>query len=190
MLSTKKAYIKTLLDEWDARNVPTLSAMDTQQTCNDFFKNHADNEASFQMTYGGDVSINTNKKFVYTYNVTESGVPGSYGLNPFNGKYQQIQYEGDLNFEKLFDFLIDFDRASKSINLFESLKKIIERGNLIGFSEKKWQSIILQFSKKYLPAEYSSLCRFANDDGNLLFQNLVKFINSDSEIAKSRVQLS
>ena len=86
--------------------------------------------------------------------------------------------------------MIDFDRASKSINLFESLKKIIERGNLIGFSEKQWQSIILQFAKKYLPAEYSSLCRFANDNGDLLFQNLVKFINSDSEIAKSRDQLS
>ena len=47
LLSTKKAYIKILLDEWDARNVPTLSAMETQQTCNDFFKNHADHEASF-----------------------------------------------------------------------------------------------------------------------------------------------
>ena len=127
LLSTKKAYIKILLYAWDARNVPALSTMETQQTCNEFFKNHADNEASFQMTYGDDICINANKKFVYTYNVTESGVPGSYGLNPFNGRYQQIQYEGDLNFEKLFDFLIDFDRASKSINLFESLKKIIER---------------------------------------------------------------
>ena len=190
MLSTKKAYIKILLDKWDGRNVPVLSAMETQQACNDFFKNHAGNEASFQMTYGSDVTINANKKYVYTYNVTETGVPGSYGLNPFNGRYEQIQFEGDLDFEKLFDFLIDFDKASKSINLFESLKKIIDRGNLIGFSDKQWQSVILQFAKKYLPAEYSSLCRFTSDNGNLLFQNLVRFINSDSEIAKSRDQLS
>ena len=121
LLSTKKAYIKILLDKWDGRNVPILSAMETQQACNDFFKNHADYKASFQFTYGGDVTVNANKKYVYTYNVTETGVPGSYGLNPFNGKYEQIQYEGDLDFEKLFDFLIDFDKASKSINLFESL---------------------------------------------------------------------
>ena len=34
------------------------------------------------------------------------------------------------------------------------------------------------------------MCRFTSDNGNLLFQNLVRFINSDSEIAKSRDQLS
>ena len=174
MLSTKKAYIKILLEKWNGRNVPIMSAMETQQACNDFFKNHAGNEASFQMTYGSDVTINANKKYVYTYNVTETGVPGSYGLNPFNGRYEQIQFEGDLDFEKLFDFLIDFDRASILINLFESLKKIIDRGNLIGFSEKQWQSVILQFAKKYLPAEYSSLCILTSENGNLLFQNLVR----------------
>ena len=80
--------------------------------------------------------------------------------------------------------------ASQLTFFFESLNNFIERGNLIVFSEKQWQSIILQFAKKYLPAEYSSLCRFANDNGDLLFQNLVKFINSDSEIAKIRDQLS
>ena len=38
LLSSKKAYIKILLDKWDARIVPALSAMETQQTCNDFSK--------------------------------------------------------------------------------------------------------------------------------------------------------
>ena len=163
--------------------------METQQNCNEFYRNHADHEANFQMSYG-DVSINTNKKFVHTFNVTGSGVPASYGLGPYSGNYQQIQFEGELSFEKLFDYLIDFDKESKSINLFESLKKILDRGNLIGFSETQWQSILLQFSKKYLPGEYSSLCRFAGEDGTLLFQNMIKYINSDSEIAKTRNQLS
>ena len=53
LLSTKKAYIKILLDMWDSRNVPIFSAMEVQQSCNDFFKNHSDNEASFQITYMG-----------------------------------------------------------------------------------------------------------------------------------------
>ena len=61
---------------------------------------------------------------------------------------------------------------------------------MIGFSETQWQSILLQFSKKYLPGEYSSLCRYAGEDGTILFQNMVKYINSDSEIAKTRNQLS
>ena len=81
LLSSKKAYIKILLDKWDVRVVPALSAMETQQNCNDFYRNCADHEASFQMLYG-DISINTNKKFVYTFIVMGSGVPGSYGLDP------------------------------------------------------------------------------------------------------------
>ena len=149
LLSTKKAYIKILLDKWYSRNVPIFSAMEVQESCNDFFKNHSDNEAIFQITYGNTITVNANKKYVYTYNCTEKGVPGSYGLNPFIGKYEQIQYEGEMDFEKLFDFLIDYDKSSKSINLFESLKKIIDRGNLIGFSDKQWQSVILRFAKKY-----------------------------------------
>ena len=118
----------------------------------------------FQMSYG-DISINTNKKFVHTFNVTGSGVPGSYGLEPYSGNYEQIQFEGELSFEKPFDYIIDFD------------KKILQRGNLIGFSETQWQSILLQFSQKYLPGEYSSLCRYASEDGILLFQNMEKYIN-------------
>ena len=38
LLSTTKAYIKILLDAWDVRNVPALSTMESQQTCNDFFQ--------------------------------------------------------------------------------------------------------------------------------------------------------
>ena len=121
---------------------------------------------------------------------TEKGVPGSYGLNPFTGKYEHIQYEGEMDFAKLFDFLIDYDQPSRSINLFESLKKIIERGNLIGFSDKQWQAVILQFANKYLPAEYSTLCKFTGENGNLLFNQMVRFLNSNTEIAKSRDQLS
>ena len=58
LLSTKKANIKILLDKWDGRNVPIFSAMETQQACNGFFKNHSDNEASFKITYGSDVTVN------------------------------------------------------------------------------------------------------------------------------------
>ena len=78
-------------------------------------------------------------------------MPGSFGLDPYSGSYVQIQYEGELEFSKLFGHLIDFDQESKSLNLFESLKKILQRGNLIGLSENQWVSILLQFSQKYLP---------------------------------------
>ena len=124
LLSNKKAYVKYLLDMWDNRVVPLLSAMEVQQSCNEFYRNHADLEATFQLSYG-DVSINTEKKYIHMFNVTESGVPGSFGLDPYSGKYQQVQFEGDLSFDKLFGYLIDFDRESKSINLYESLKKIL-----------------------------------------------------------------
>ena len=128
---------------------------------------------------------------MFTYNVTSRGVPGSYGLDPFSGSYVQIQFEGDLSFDKLFGHLIDFDQESKSLNLFESLKKILERGNLIGFSENQWVSILLQFSQKYLPGEYSALCRFESCiDGTKLFQNIVRYLNTDTEIAKTRHRLS
>ena len=138
LLSNKKAYVKTLLEMWDIRVVPPLSAMEIQENCNQFYRDHSDQEAMFQMSYG-EISINTNKKFVHTFNVTSSGVPGSYGLDPYSGSYVHIQFEGELSFEKLFDHIIDFDRESKSLNLFESLKKILQRGNLIGFSESQWQ---------------------------------------------------
>ena len=111
-------------------------------------------------------------------------------MNPFTGRYEHIQYEGELDFAKLFGFLVDYDQSSKSINLYESLKKIIARGNQIGFSEKQWQAVILQFANKYLPAEYSTLCKFTGENGNLLYHHLVRFLNSDTEIAKSRDQLS
>ena len=71
------------------------------------------------MSYG-DVSVNTNKKFVHTFNVTGSRVPGSYGLDSYSGNYEHIQFEGELSFEKLFDHIIDFDRESKSLNLQKS----------------------------------------------------------------------
>ena len=89
LLSNKKAYVKTLLDIWDIRIVPPLSAMEVQQNCNQFYRDHSDQEAMFQMSYG-DVSVNTNKKYIHTFNVTESGVPGSYELNPYSGYYKHI----------------------------------------------------------------------------------------------------
>ena len=189
LLSHKKAYVKTLLGLWDIRVVPPLSAMEIQETCHQFYRDHADQEALFQLSFG-EISINTNKKFIHTFNVTSSGVPGSYGFDPYSGAYVHIQFEGELSFEKLFGHVIDFDHESKSLNLSESLKKILQRGNLIGFSESQWQSILLQFSQKYLPGEYSALCRFEAEDGTNLFQNLVRYLNTDTEIAKTRNQLS
>ena len=111
LLSHKKAYIKTLLSLWDSRVTPPLSAMEIQETCHQFYREHAEEEARFQLSYG-EVSISTSKKFVFTYNVTSRGVPGSYGLDPFSGSYVQIQFEGDLLFDKLFGHLIDFDQES------------------------------------------------------------------------------
>ena len=94
-------------------------------------------------------------------------------------------------FDKLFGHSIDFDQESKSLNLFESLKKILQRGNLIGLSENQWVSILLQFSQKYLPGEYSALCRFESaENATSLFQNIIKYLNTDTEIAKTRHQLS
>ena len=72
--------------------------------------------------------MNTNRSYIHTFKVTEKGTPGSCGLNPYSGLYEQIQFEGDLSFQSLFDFTIDFDTETKSLNLFESLKKIIQRG--------------------------------------------------------------
>ena len=164
--------------------------METQEICHQFYRDHADEEARFQLSFG-EISINTNKKFIFTYNVTSRGVPGSFGLDPYSGSYVQIQYEGELVFEKLFGHVIDFDHESKSLNLFESLKKILQRGNLIGLSESQWVSILLQFSQRYLPGEYSALCRFESaEDATNLFQNIVRYLNTDTEIAKTRHQLS
>ena len=122
------------------KSTPPLSAMEIQETCHQFYREHGEEEARFQLSYG-EISINTSKEFIFTYNVTSRGVPGSFGLDPFSGSYVQIQFEGDLLFDKLFGHLIDFDQESKSLNL-------LERGNLIGFSENQWVSILLQFSQK------------------------------------------
>ena len=190
LLSHKKAYVKTLLGLWDLRVIPPLSAMEVEETCHQFYRDHANEEALFQMSFG-EISINTNKKFIHTYKVTSSGVPGSFGLDPYSGSYIHIQYEGELSFEKLFSHVIDFDSESKSLNLFESLKKILQRGNLIGFSESQWVSLLLQFSQKYLPGEYSALCRYESaEEATNLFQNIVRYLNTDSEVAKTRHQLS
>ena len=50
LLSNKKAYVKTLLDMWDIRVVPPLSAMEIQQNCNQFYRDYSDQEAMFQMS--------------------------------------------------------------------------------------------------------------------------------------------
>ena len=71
LLSNKKAYIKKSVTKRDSRVVPTFSAMEIQESCNDFFKNHPDKEASFQLTYGHDTTVNANKQYVYTYNCTK-----------------------------------------------------------------------------------------------------------------------
>ena len=81
LLSHKKAYVKTLLEMWDIRVIPPLSAMEIQETCHQLYRNHADQEALFQLSFG-EISISTNKKFIHTYNVTSSGVPGSFGFDP------------------------------------------------------------------------------------------------------------
>ena len=117
LLSHKKAYVKTLLGLWDLRVIPPLSAMEVEETCHQFYRDHANEEALFQMSFG-EVSINTNKKFIHTYNVTSSGVPGSFGLDPYSGSYIHIKYEGEFSFEKLFSHVIDFDSESISLNLF------------------------------------------------------------------------
>ena len=89
LLSHKKAYIKTLLSLWDLRVTPPLSAMEIQESCHQFYRDHADEEARFQLSFG-EISINTNKKFIFTYNVTCRGVPGTFGLDPYSGSYVQI----------------------------------------------------------------------------------------------------
>ena len=68
LLSHKKAYVKTLLEMWDIRIVPPLSAMEIQETCNQFYRDHADQEALFQLSFG-EISINTNKKFIHTVSI-------------------------------------------------------------------------------------------------------------------------
>ena len=50
--------------------------------------------------------------------------------------------------------------------------------------------LLVQLSQKYLPGEYSSLLCYASKNITILFQNMVKSINSDKEIAKTRKQLS
>ena len=57
LLSHKKAYVKTLLGLWDLRIVPPLSAMEIQETCHQFYRDHADQEALFQLSFG-EISIN------------------------------------------------------------------------------------------------------------------------------------
>ena len=190
LLDSKKAYIKKLNAMWSSRFIPELSADQVQKICVRYYQNQGMNEARRQLASGKD-SVNTsNQKYVQTFSNNSEGVPCTLGYNPYIGKYEVISFEGEMNFSKIFGNLINYDETSKSIDVFESVTKIILKGNKIGLSKQAWENVMLEFARIYMPATYPLLSTFSqNEDEDILFFQLSCNLNTDTEVAKTRSSL-
>ena len=135
LLDNKKNFIAELDQLWDQKDVPHISADRIEAACSDF----ANQENAKPSLKREGRRLELPSKCVKTYNNSTKGCPATFGYDPFAECWEQIQYDGPVNFQKLFGHLVDYDEVSKSINLFDSLRKVIIYGERIGLSNMAWQ---------------------------------------------------
>ena len=113
------------------------------------------------------------------------------GWNASESNYYEtpILFEGEIGYEKNFQPLVVCDPASKSVNLIVSLTKIIRRGADMCLSDDNWSNLFFTFAKNHMVNDHQTLSQYS-DNVDTLFEEIVKSVNAESEIAKIRTSLA
>ena len=184
LTSSKGSYIKQLIREWESREKPDYDEQEIKQMNIDYLGNQDEEGNDMELRQEGRTVVSS-KDWVLKERACWKG------YNPTKGKYElkPIKFGGKVEFDTNFLPLVISDEQSKSVNLIQTVKGFLKKGQEMGLGDEDWGQIFLIFSKRFLPLMASSLTRHIGDvDG--LFTELCSTINSDHEISKLRNALS
>ena len=184
LTSSKGSYIKQLIKDWEGRVKPDYDEEEIKQMNIDYQGNQDEEGNDMELRQEGRTVVST-KDWVLKERARWKG------YNPTKGKYElkPIKFGGKVEFDTNFLPLVISDEQSKSVNLIQTVKGFLKRGQEMGLGEADWCQIFLILSKRFLPLMASSLSRHIGDV-DALFTELCSTINSDHEISKLRNALS
>ena len=181
---SKDTFIKQLQEMWQKREMPIFTELKIRQINSKFYSDKARKQIASRL-HGQELVEMPSREWVIK---TETSWKG---WNASESKYYEtpILFEGDIGYDKNFAPLVVCDPASKSVNLIVSLEKIVKRGSSMCLSEGNWSTLFLTFARNHMPNDHQSLSQYS-DDPDMLFEQLVASVNSESEIAKIRTSLA
>ena len=156
-----------------------------RETCIKFFS-----EKDKRRAEGELVGENFSYMFTKEY-VLHDSLLGTKGLCPYRGVFEKIQFAGSINFDQSFEPLESFHSESKSVNIFDTWYKLIQKGSDLGLGHNQWTELILKFSQRYCKDIFQELVLRSNGaDNNACFFHLIDTVSSDFELSKLRSSLA
>ena len=181
---SKDTFIKQLQEMWHQREMSVFTELQIRQMNSTYYSDKARKQVSSKL-HGQDLVEMPSRDWVIK---TETAWKG-WNASESNYYETPILFEGDIGYEKNFAPLVVCDPASKSVNLIISLEKIIRRGSSMCLSDGNWSTLFLTFAKNHMANDHQSLSQYS-DNADTLFEEIVKSVNAESEIAKIRTSLA
>ena len=118
-----------------------------------------------------------------TFVNSNSGVQSTQGFNTATLRYELIQFEGKIDFRKDFASLVSYDDLSKTVKIYDSLSRILNRCTQMGVSDRQYEFILLSFVQDFLPLEYGSVSLLAGQStATAIFEQIALYVNSDERV--------
>ena len=174
---SKDTFIKQLQSMWYQRELPIYTELQIRQMNSAYYSDKARKQVSNGL-HGKDMVDMESRNWIIKSSTSWRG------WNASESVYYEtpLLFEGEIGYEKNFQPLIVTDPASKSVNLIVSLTKIIKRGADMCLSNDNWSNLFLTFAKNHMVNDHQ-LSKYS-DKVDTLFEEIVKSVNADSEIAK------
>ena len=118
-----------------------------------------------------------------TFVNSNSGVQSTQGFNTATLRYELIEFEGKIDFRKDFANLVSYDDLSKTVEIYDSLSRILNRCTQMGVSDRQYEFILLSFVQDFLPLEYGSVSLLAGQStATAIFEQIALYVNSDERV--------
>ena len=182
---SRRVNVRKLKTAWINKEVPPKNQTLVRETCIKFFS-----EKDKRRAEGELVGENFSYMFTKEY-VLHDSLLGTKGLCPYRGVFEKIQFAGSINFDQSFEPLVSFHSESRSVNIFDTWYKLIQKGSDLGLGHNQWTELILKFSQRYCKDIFQELVLRSNGaDNNACFFHLVDTVSSDFELSKLRSSLA
>ena len=182
---SRKVNVRKLKSAWINKEVPPKTQTLVRETCIKFYS-----EKDKRRAEGELVGENFSYMFTKEY-VLHDSLLGTKGLCPYRGVFEKIQFAGSINFEQSFEPLVSFHSESRSVNIFDTWYKLIQKGSDLGLGHNQWTELILKFSQRYCKDIFQELVLRSNGaDNNACFFHLIDTVSSDFELSKLRASLA